>query len=67
MTNVTTQGLTCKSCGLESQILDEVCFYDINRFPYTDPLELERNAQNPDALAHTLCSECAEKFNFKNN
>lgn len=56
--------LVCKVCKTSSAILDEVCYWDINGFPYNDELEIERNAQNPDALAHTLCSECAEGFNF---
>lgn len=56
--------LKCKVCGFESSYLDEVCYYDINGYPYSDEQEMERNAQNPDALAHALCGECAETFKF---
>jgi len=56
--------LKCKVCGFESGYLDEVCYYDINGWSYSDEHEIENNAQNPDALAHILCQECAEKFKF---
>ena len=56
--------LKCQVCGFKSSYTDEVGYYDINGFPYTDPLDIERNAQNPDALAHKLCGECAENFDF---
>lgn len=59
-------GLMCKICETTSAILDEVCYWDINGFPYKDELEMERNGQNPDALAHVLCNDCAENFNFNN-
>jgi hypothetical protein len=56
--------LKCENCGFESSYLDEVCYYDINGYPYSDSLDIERNAQNPDALAHKLCEECAKEFDF---
>jgi hypothetical protein len=56
--------LKCKVCGLESSYLDEVCYYDINGYSYSDSYNIERNAQNPDALTHELCGECAEEFDF---
>lgn len=56
--------LKCKGCGFESTYLDEVCYYDINGHSHSDALDVERNAQNPDALAHTLCTICAETFDF---
>jgi len=57
--------LTCKVCKFESDHLDEVCYYDINGYSQSDGLGMERNAQNPDALAHVLCSYCAETFDFE--
>ena len=54
----------CKVCEMESSYLDEVAVYDVNGHSYTDALDIERNAQNPDALAHDLCTECAETFEF---
>ncbi len=56
--------MKCKVCGLISNNLDEVCYYDINGYSYSDEYDIENNLQNPDALAHILCNECAENFNF---
>ena len=56
--------LKCKVCGMESEILDEVCYYDIVGWEFDNEQEIELNLQNPDALAHVLCGECAEEFNF---
>lgn len=56
--------LKCKVCGLESTYLDEVCYYDINGYSYTDEYEIELNGANPDALAHILCRDCEEDFKF---
>jgi hypothetical protein len=56
--------LKCEVCEFESDSLDEVAYYDILGSCYCDELEIERNAQNPDALAHTLCGDCAETFKF---
>lgn len=58
--------MKCKVCKFESSSLEEVSYYDINGNSVTDEREVERNAQNPDALAHELCSDCAENFDFKN-
>lgn len=58
--------LKCKVCSFESSILDEVCYYDINGSSYSDELDIERNCQNPDAIAHELCGSCAESFDFSN-
>lgn len=58
--------MECKVCGFHSNSLDEVSYYDINGYSYSDELDIERNAQNPDALAHKLCNECAEDFDFDN-
>lgn len=57
--------LKCKVCGLESSYLDEVCFWDINGQAYDDAQDIENNSNNPDALAHVLCNECAENFEFE--
>jgi hypothetical protein len=56
--------LKCKTCYFESENLEEICYYDINGFPYSDFLEIERVAQNPDSLAHVLCNECSYTFDF---
>lgn len=56
--------MKCKVCGLESSYLDEVCYYDINGFAHCSEHDIENNVQNPDALAHILCNECAESFKF---
>lgn len=56
--------LKCEVCGFESGNLDEVCYYDINGNNHSDEQEIERYLGNPDALAHTLCQDCAEEFNF---
>lgn len=56
--------LKCEKCGFESSNLDEVCYYDINGYMHCDEQEIESNLQNPDALAHILCDECAEEFDF---
>ena len=52
--------LKCEVCGKESNDLAEVCYYDINGDSHSTEQDIENNLQNPDALAHTLCSECAE-------
>lgn len=57
--------LECKLCGFESDCLEEVAYYDIFGSCYCDEMEIERNAQNPDALAHRLCNECADTFDFE--
>ena len=57
--------LKCEKCGLESSDLEEVCYYDINGNSHSSEQDIENNLQNPDALAHTLCGECAEEFDFK--
>ncbi|PLS18958.1 hypothetical protein CVD28_00730 [Bacillus sp. M6-12] len=56
--------LKCEVCEMESEYLDEVCYYNILGDSISDELDIERNAQNPDALAHTLCGDCAETFKF---
>jgi hypothetical protein len=56
--------LKCEKCGFESSDLEEVCYYDINGWNHSDEQDIENNGQNPDALAHILCTECAEKFDF---
>ena len=56
--------MKCEVCGFKSDILDEVCYYDINGFSYNDEYDIENNGNNPDALAHILCIDCAEQFNF---
>lgn len=56
--------LKCERCGLESSNLDEVSYYSIAGWNFSDEQDIENNAQNPDALAHILCSECAEEFDF---
>lgn len=56
--------LKCERCGFESGNLDEVCYYDINGYSHSDEQDIENNLQNPDALAHILCQECAESFKF---
>lgn len=55
--------LKCEKCGFESDYLDEVCYYDINGYAVSNEYDIERNGQNPDALAHVLCGECADKMN----
>ena len=57
--------LSCKVCKQTSNLLDEVCYFDIHGHAYNDPMDIERNAQNPDALAHILCHDCAENFDFE--
>lgn len=57
--------LKCKVCKFESSSLDEVCYYDINGWPHDTEQEIEQNAQNPDALTHALCTDCASEFNFE--
>ena len=52
--------LKCEACGKESNDLAEVCYYDINGDSHSSEQDIENNLQNPDALAHILCSECAE-------
>ena len=56
--------LKCQVCGFESGSLDEVCYYDINGEAHCTEQDVENNLQNPDALAHVLCDECAEYFDF---
>lgn len=56
--------LKCKVCNFESSLLDEVTYYDINGNGYFDDFDIERNSQNPDALTHTLCTECVDTFDF---
>lgn len=58
--------LVCEKCGFESSYLDEVCYYDINGYSYSSEYDIELNVQNPDSLAYTLCTECAEHFDFNN-
>lgn len=54
--------MKCKLCGLESNDLDEVCYFDINGFSHSTEEDIEKNLHNPDALAHELCNDCAETF-----
>lgn len=56
--------LKCESCDFESELLDEVCYYDINGYSYCEENDIERNCQNLDALAHVLCNDCSETFEF---
>lgn len=56
--------LRCEKCGYESTDLEEVSYYSINGDNYSDEYDIERHAQDPDALAYCLCIECAEKFDF---
>ena len=56
--------MKCKICGLESNDLNEICYYDINGEPHCTEQDIERNLFNPDALTYELCNECAEAFNF---
>ena len=56
--------LICEECGFESSSLDEVSYYDINGFGHCEEQDIENNSNNPDALAHTLCPECADNFDF---
>lgn len=56
--------MKCEICEFESDNLEEVSYYDINGNSYSDEQDIERNSQNPDALAHQFCGECAEIFNF---
>ena len=56
--------MQCELCAFESDNLEEVSYYDINGNSYSDEQDIERNAQNPDALAHQFCGKCAEIFNF---
>ena len=57
--------LKCEVCGYEDGNLDTVSYYDINGNSHDDEQDIENNVQNPDALAHILCTECAEKFEFE--
>ena len=54
-------GKRCEVCGFESSYEDEVCYYDINGYAIMGE-DVERYGQDPDALAHCLCSECADKM-----
>jgi len=56
--------LKCKVCGLESNELEEICFYDINGNSHSSEEDIENNLQNPDALAHLFCNQCADTFQF---
>ena len=56
--------LKCKVCGFESDILEEVSYYDISGNSHNDEYDIENNSNNPDALAHILCGKCANKFEF---
>lgn len=56
--------MKCQICNFESNNLDEVSYYDINGYSYSDIREIEQNSGNPDALAHILCTECSSSFNF---
>lgn len=57
--------MKCMVCRFESEDLEEVCYYDINGWSHSDEHDIERHAQDPDALANILCTECAEEFNFE--
>lgn len=52
--------MKCEICGFESNRLDEICYYDINGVAYDNEEDIERNCQNPDALAYCLCYECSD-------
>jgi hypothetical protein len=54
--------MQCEDCGFESDFLEEVSYYDINGHAYCTEMEIEQNAQNPDALAHIFCNQCAETY-----
>lgn len=56
--------MKCKVCNLKSSYLEEVCYYNIFGEAYSDEYEIENNSNNPDALAHVLCNDCAEEFKF---
>lgn len=58
--------LKCELCKFESTYLEEVTYYDINGIQHSSEQDIERNAQNPDSLAHVLCVECAETFEYRN-
>ena len=57
--------LKCKVCGEESSSYEEICYYDINGNSHSTEQDIENNLQNPDALVHILCSDCATSFEFK--
>lgn len=56
--------LKCEVCNFTSSNLEEVCYYDINGNIHCTEYDIENNAQNPDALVHTLCNECVDNFKF---
>lgn len=58
--------MRCEKCGLESDSLEDVCYFDINGYACDSTEGIEKHLNNPDALAHTLCTECAEDFEFYN-
>lgn len=56
--------LKCEKCGFESDNLDEVSYYDINGYRVLNEYDIEINSQNPNALAHILCEDCADEMDW---
>ena len=60
-----THGYVCMGCkGEHHHYPDEICWYDINGHSISSKHDVERNAQNPDALYKLLCSDCVDGWEF---